>query len=200
MKFIGVPTYIETYKNVLTHSECETIIKYFEQQPKVEGVIGISQDKSDKTRKSCLELPGLAFSNIKYELISNIIFPVICQCLEKYKKKYKELDLLQRWNICNNYNIQKYSTLNDGYKIWHCEQGMENETSGRILSWMFYLNNSKSGTEFLRYSNIKPKAGNFIIWPAGWTHMHKGETPNKGLKYIITGWVEYDKLSNCLSR
>ena len=29
MKFIGVPTYIETYKNVLTHSECETIIKYF---------------------------------------------------------------------------------------------------------------------------------------------------------------------------
>ena len=29
------------------------------------------------------------------------------------------------------------------------------------------------------------------MWSAGWTHPHKGVTPNVGDKYIVTGWCEY---------
>ena len=29
------------------------------------------------------------------------------------------------------------------------------------------------------------------MWPAGWTHVHRG-APNKGVKYVLSGWYSYD--------
>ena len=70
---------------------------------------------------------------------------------------------------------------------------MHNESSGtypyRILAWMVYLNDAVSGTEFpYQERTVTPKTGRTAIWPAGWTHPHKGVTPNMGVKYIATGW------------
>ena len=70
--------------------------------------------------------------------------------------------------------------------MWHCEHGASN--SNRILAWMFYLNDAKSGTEFMNYPTVQAKRGRCVIWPAFWTHVHKG-APNKGLKYIATWWI-----------
>ena len=42
---------------------------------------------------------------------------------------------------------------------------------------------------------IKPRAGDFYIWPAGWTHMHRGINAPKEIKYIITGWYVYRDLT-----
>ncbi len=33
--------------------------------------------------------------------------------------------------------------------------------------------------------------GKTLIWPAEWTHAHKGEVLQSGLKYIVTGWMHY---------
>ena len=54
-----------------------------------------------------------------------------------------------------------------------------------------YLNNAQSGTDFMHFSNVRAKMGRCVIWPAFWTHLHKGVIPNKGLKYIITGWASF---------
>ena len=94
------------------------------------------------------------------------------------------------WRVAPHYNIQKYNGENEGFFTLH------NEDSGshpyRMLVWMMYLNDAKSGTEF-PYQNktITPKVGRTVIWPAGWTHPHKGVTPNEGIKYISTGWFYY---------
>ena len=57
------------------------------------------------------------------------------------------------------------------------------------LAWMVYLNDAASGTEFpYQEMIVEPKEGRTVIWPAGWTHPHKGVTPNEGIKYIATGW------------
>ena len=37
----------------------------------------------------------------------------------------------------------------------------------------------------------KPKKGLTVIWPAIWTHTHKGLPAPKELKYICTGWYEW---------
>ena len=42
---------------------------------------------------------------------------------------------------------------------------------------MIYLNDIRrgGGTEFIHQRfTAKPRAGDFYIWPAGWTHMHRG--------------------------
>ena len=62
----------------------------------------------------------------------------------------------------------------------------------RVLAWMFYLNDAKSGTEFLNYPKVKAKKGRGIVWPAFWTHVHRSEA-NKGVKYIVTGWGSIDE-------
>jgi hypothetical protein len=58
---------------------------------------------------------------------------------------------------------------------------------------MTYLNDVPRGgeTEFL-YQGIKvePKKGLTLIWPADWTHTHRG-LPAPTDKYIITGWLNF---------
>ena len=70
--------------------------------------------------------------------------------------------------------------------MWHTEQGRR--TANRIAVWQFYLNNAESGTEFMSYPTVNAKMGRCVIWPAAWTHVHRS-APNKGLKYIISGWI-----------
>ena len=35
------------------------------------------------------------------------------------------------------------------------------------------------------------KTGSTLIWPATWTHTHKGVISKTQTKYIITGWYSY---------
>ena len=59
---------------------------------------------------------------------------------------------------------------------------------------MFYLNDVKEGgeTEFYHQKiKIKPKAGTLVLFPAGFTHTHKGNMPISNDKYIITTWLCY---------
>jgi len=112
--------------------------------------------------------------------------------IDDFKKKYKlfedhipayTLDILDialcKWKP-NNY-----------YKEFHCEASPGNN---RVFSWMIYLNDIKhgGGTEFI-YQDIttKPKAGDFIIFPSGVSHMHRGINAPHETKYIITGHFIY---------
>jgi hypothetical protein len=57
---------------------------------------------------------------------------------------------------------------------------------------MFYLNDMPAGegeTEFI-YQAIKvpPTQGSLLIWPASFSHVHRGLTVYSKPKYIVTGW------------
>ena len=121
--------------------------------------------------------------------INGSVYGFVKNALNQYTKKYDYLNTLNKssyWRLCPSYNIQRY---NEGEGFF----SLHNEQSGaypyRILAWMIYLNDATSGTEF-PYQDIvvTPSAGRTVIWPAGWTHPHKGVTPNVGVKYIATGW------------
>ena len=59
---------------------------------------------------------------------------------------------------------------------------------------MTYLSNVEEGgsTYFNHYDlDIKPTKGLTLLWPAEWTHSHKGNVLKSGLKYIITGWLTF---------
>mgnify|MGYP003310952385 CR=1 FL=1 len=56
-----------------------------------------------------------------------------------------------------------------------------------------YLNDVKKedggSTDFDYYKiKVNPERGKTLIWPAEWTHAHKGNIINSGSKYIITKW------------
>ena len=59
---------------------------------------------------------------------------------------------------------------------------------------MTYLNDVKAGETGFLYQKlkIKPKKGLTLVWPAIWTHTHKGHIV-KSDKYIITGYYNYNE-------
>ena len=58
---------------------------------------------------------------------------------------------------------------------------------------MTYLNDVENGGTEFKFQNITTpaKKGLTLIWPAGWTHVHRGQISNKKEKYIITGWYAF---------
>jgi len=81
--------------------------------------------------------------------------------------------------------------IGGGYHVWHYEAGTK-ALCARNLAWTLYLNDVEEGgeTEFLYQSmRVKPKKGTFVLWPAGFTHTHRGNPPISNVKYIVTGWT-----------
>lgn len=91
------------------------------------------------------------------------------------------------------FNFQHYQP-GACYHVWHSEYpGPEKHRPTRVLAFMTYLNDVNEGgeTEFLYYKlNIQPRRGLTLMWPAGFTHTHRG-CPTPEEKMIITGWCIY---------
>ena len=71
---------------------------------------------------------------------------------------------------------------------------MDNQATGRIITFIWYLNNVEEGGETLFEDfKIKPMEGSSLFFPATWTYPHSGAMPTSNDKYIITGWI-YNKV------
>jgi len=111
--------------------------------------------------------------------------------LETYLQKYS---ILQNNNLSSFVIKAQITGKSEGYHVWHYEQGFEPGLCYRQLVWMFYLNNlyDQDGgeTEFLYQSlRFKPTKNTLLIWPADFTHTHRGNTVlGDQKKYVLTGW------------
>ena len=119
------------------------------------------------------------------EIINN---DIIDSWLDEYPVietgQYKELYTSQM-------KVQK-TRPTEGYHNWHSEHTSKIEDVRTVLAFMVYLNDVDEGgeTEFLYQSKrIQPRRNTFVIWPAGFTHTHRGNPPLSGEKYVITGWI-----------
>lgn len=97
------------------------------------------------------------------------------------------------WQANPVFNLQHYHPGHH-YSAWHCENNGESQFNKRHLAFMTYLNTVETGgeTEFL-YQNtkVKPEKGLTLLWPAYFTHTHRGIPAPAEDKYIITGWFEF---------
>ena len=106
---------------------------------------------------------------------------------------------MEKYNLQHNLktyianNIQYYKP-GAAYFDLHYERNLN--YPNRQLVYMMYLNTIKDngGTEF-PYQNITLSAikGDLYIWPADFTHPHKGIVSPTQEKYIVTGWFELVK-------
>ena len=80
--------------------------------------------------------------------------------------------------------------IGGGFHDWHYENaGLQ--VSARKLVVQLYLNTIHEGgeTEFLYLNKrIKAKRGRLIIFPAAFTHTHRGNPPIGQDKYIVSTW------------
>lgn len=102
-----------------------------------------------------------------------------------------EYDQLRKVPMISSDQKMQKTEPGGGYHLWHYENSAHSHAQ-RELTWMIYLNDIPDGegeTEFLyQRRRIKPTQGTVVIWPAGLTHVHKGNTVLTTDKYILTGW------------
>lgn len=181
-EFIGI------YENSFTKEECNNTIKLFEEYHKLNYTYSRSnsyiKDDSSINVDPTIELDwNLEFINNFHDRLYNYIYPL-------YNNQYPILQQLPK-HQSKHIKIQK-TCPTQGYHVWHCEHHPSQKD--RLLSWILYLNDVEEGgeTEFLYQSlRFKPKAGTFILFPAHFTHTHRGNPPLSGVKYIATGWIEF---------
>ena len=183
------PNFIGIYDNILSSQQCKEIIEWVETQPLQRGRTR-SRGKIvvNLKSKSSWDVPYTKTSFPNKTFVDLIINNALADCTPLYRKSHPDLDKIDSWDVYNNYNIQKYNP-NEGYYTLHCENG-GGKGIQRVLVWMIYLNTvtDKGGTYFSSYDKtIRAKEGRVVIWPAYWTHHHKGVVSKTQTKYIATG-------------
>ena len=118
----------------------------------------------------------------------------LSKCKDEYLKDFPSLNELGYWGLYEPIKLQKYEAPGDNYIKFHCERDASRYLCRRLLVYMTYLNDVPHGgeTEFLYQKlKIKPKKGLTLIWPADFTHTHRGLPVTKYDKYIVTGWISF---------
>lgn len=191
--FIGV------YNNVFPEGYCAHMIEQFDiMQEKGVGSNRWQSERVPETKKNDYQimasLKGHDFERYQERNPVDFFFEGLQSCFDEYTKKYSVL--MHDKILCTSVKMQK-TEPGGGYHVWHAEHGSSGESVNRVLVYMLYLNSltpEEGGeTEFLyQRKRFTPTENQIIIWPAAFTHTHRGNTVlgNKS-KYVITGWFLY---------
>jgi hypothetical protein len=184
-----IDNHIGIFKNFMSNQLIDDYLNYFN---KCEQQGAVYERKIDETLVSDSAISTIkninaymTYNNKPFiEMFFEEVYPL-------YVKKYSYLKHLDRHTILE-VKIQK-TKVGEGYHFWHCESAAM-KARNRILAFMVYLNDVTEGgeTEFLyQKCRFKPEKNTLLVWPAQFTHVHRGNPPLSNDKYIITGWVEY---------
>lgn len=185
--------FIGKFENALSQELCNEIIDYFnfvEQEtsfviPRQEPGVQDSQIfLSDFYRDQPFYVDKLNRN------ISGRFYNILNESLAHYRNRYEILNHISK--MCSfDIKLQKIQP-GQGFHFWHCE-AFDRRSSTRLLAFQVYLNDILEGgeTEFVFQDiKIQPKTGTLLLYPAGFTHTHRGNSPTNETKYIITGWIE----------
>ena len=175
---------IRRYRGAFSIDECKQLIEYVDTFEK-NNILIYDTDKLTKVDNKTINIASYDFP--AYSRISKDILVNFKPCVDEY---------IQSVNILSSYKFLLYDIkikkipIGGGFHSWHFENGSIPYTQRKFVVQL-YLNDDFDGgeTEFL-YQNRRelPKQGDVLIFPAGYTHTHRGNPPIGGTKYIVTSW------------
>jgi hypothetical protein len=189
--------FIAVWDDFVPKSFCEELIQYFEDTRSLNSSIAPGDLESDYEEfvrgedqyQGALNRKDISMLlNYHQQELSYKVHQFLTSCVLHYIVEYDQLRKVPMTST--DIKFQKTSP-GGGYHLWHYENSAASHAQ-RELTWMIYLNDIPDGegeTEFLyQRRRIKPRQGTVVIWPAGMTHVHKGNTVLTTDKYILTGW------------
>ena len=191
--------FIALYRGVYPDGYCQHLINEFERL--INSGAGINRQRGEgahKHAKNDMQL-GLNFgvhtaASFNNAAASDVFFDGLQRCYDQYTEQFS---VLKDGNIRATAMKMQRTDPGGGYHVWHAEQGNKDHAE-RVLVYMLYLNDlgehDGGETEFLyQRLRLRPEANTMIVWPAAYTHAHRGNTVlGNQSKYIVTGWFYYD--------
>ena len=176
---------IRRYRGAFSKDECKEIIDY----------INFFEDNQIlEYDKSALELEDHKIVNITYDYdlgasskLATMLFPGFKPCVTEY---LESISILRSKKFLLHDLKLKKIPAGGGFHNWHYESASLS-VAGRQFVLQLYLNDDFDGgeTEFLyQQRREEAVAGDILIFPASYTHTHRGNPPLGGDKYIATSW------------
>lgn len=188
--FIGV------WHDHMPKSVCKKYIEYFEKQIIHQSSNNFTEDERYEIALGNKQFTDKNLGRKDYSIMlnhHNFDLASECNqylqaCLMDYINTYGQLTHAKI--LSTDVKMQK-TPPGGGYHVWHYENA-GSIMAQRVLVWMIYLNDMPDGegeTEFLyQKRRIPPKSGTCVMWPAAFTHVHRGLTVYSENKYVLTGW------------
>tara|TARA_R110000803_G_scaffold53222_1_gene109199 strand:- start:2468 stop:3064 length:597 start_codon:yes stop_codon:yes gene_type:complete len=194
-----IKDFIGVFSDVYPDGFCSHLVSEFERN----RTLGAGTDRQNgegafKHRKDDYQIfsngKNINFEPFEDKNTVNMFFKGLQHCFEAYGN---EFSVIKNINVnCNNIKMQKTSK-GGGYHVWHGEQG-NGDQARRGLVYMLYLNSlpveANGETEFLyQQRRINPVENTMVLWPAAFTHAHRGNPVyGDNAKYIVTGWFYHE--------
>ena len=188
--------HIGVWDNFFSPELCQKFINFYEYRSKI-AFQRNSQDKQDFSINLGNEpaMRDLVLDpSMSDECLHEFLDQFWGKCYPMYLDKHPQMTSAASPPILSTIKIQK-TLPQGGYHVWHCEHA-NIETGRRFAFIILYLNDVESGgeTEFLYQSaRVEASQGRLVLAPAAYTHMHRGNPPLTGAKYILTSWLEFEK-------
>ena len=176
---------IRRYTGAFSSDDCKKLIEYIDSF-QVNNLLAYDQEKLHEVDHETINITH-SYDFPAYSFISKEIIPKFKPCIDEYLKTFSILNSYKF--LIYDLKLKKIPT-GGGFHSWHFENGSVTY-SPRTFVIQLYLNDNFDGgeTEFL-YQNRREQAeeGDVLIFPAGFTHTHRGNPPIGGTKYLITSW------------
>ena len=170
----------------LDAGQCEQIIATFEGEArKRPGVVRrpSGEEEVDLSLKRSTDYLIERDSPACWLAIDAILGQAMQRGVAAYVERYRWLPRLPT-TFCA-FQIQR-TQPGQGFE-WHAD-----EDGRRRLALIFYLNEGFEGgeTQFeLQGFNYRPRRGSLLMFPPYWTHVHRGQAVEHGVKYIATAFL-----------
>jgi hypothetical protein len=196
--------FIRTYNNAFTDEYCDSVIKLHGDVSRSEEELKVHDHSDNSFRRDVgvfLDSPNDSDTKAmlkRKQKATKVFGETIISKVDEYLKDlgiWKDTQL-----VPDAFKVQKYeASRGGGYYAFHSEQsglvaGEENiRYMRRYLTYTLYLNDVPKGegeTEFLFQGyRYQPKKGDLVLFPAFFTHTHRGNPVYTTDKYIATGWM-----------
>ena len=180
--------FIAVYEDAVSVEYCEKFIGYIDHYVE-HGIIIKEPFDSDHKDHSTINF----HNDARYDMLSGDNLPLtFLPMVKDYVDDYLDRYSLLKHEVMLMFDVKaKKIPIGGGFHRWHYENGGL-QVSPRKLVVQLYLNTVEEGgePEFLYINKrVKAKQGTLIIFPAAFTHTHRGNPPIGQDKYILTTWV-----------
>jgi len=192
--------FIGYYRNLYPHGYCSHLINEFERLEI--GGVGANRQQTENASRHKKDDHQIVIDIRNHNLIRfqdtdscDLFFTGLQACYDDYTDQYSVLK--ENGKIRASIMKMQKTSPGGGYHVWHGEQG-PGPQANRVITYMLYLNSFEDGdggeTEFLyQRLRVKPEENLMLLWPAAYTHAHRGNPVlSEKYKYIVTGWFYYD--------
>ena len=191
MQILPAPENIFYVKELLSKELCREIITTYERDPRRQpGYVLRGRGEKELQDEIKVSTDLVITEGGEWTAAFQELNSAVNAALQQIVAQVPALQLWPLW--WTGYKIQHYGK-NEGHFKWHFD-AIGPGTWERQLAMVIYLNSVEDGGEtcFHRQDlQVKPIAGDAVIFPTFWTHAHCGQIPRSEDKYIVSSFVSF---------